>query len=183
MKGANVSRADMSGADVNGTTGELTDLREHLKRYRDVTLQTLDFVPDERLAWSPGEGLRSFAEQFLHIAQVEDFYAHGFFANDYDFNRLKSPDEPLTRDTLRQRLSDAHAFTDQQLASVEGAKLDELMQVPNVPVGWTLRSWLWYLVEHEIHHKAQLALCLRQIGVQPPFFAFVFPKGARPDIG
>src|SRR5215217_1191653 len=104
-----MSGADVRGAEVSAANGELTDLREHLKRYRDVTLQTLDFVPDERMRWSPGEGLRSFAEQFLHIAQVEDFYAHGFFANDYDFSRVKPVDEPLSRDILRRRLSEAHA--------------------------------------------------------------------------
>lgn len=161
---------------------ELTDLREHMKRYRDVTIHVLEFVPDDKLAWSPGEGLRTFAEQFLHIAQVESFYAKGFFASHYDFDQLKPPGEPITRDGLRQRLSDAHAFTDEKIASLDHGKLDELMQVPNVPVPWTLRSWLWYLVEHEIHHKAQLALYLRQIGITPPFFAFVFPKGVRPDV-
>jgi uncharacterized damage-inducible protein DinB len=167
---------------MNESNTELMDLREHLKRFRDVTLQALDFTPDDKLNWSPGEGLRSFAEQFLHIAQVEDFYSHGFFTGNYDFNRLKLPDEPLTRDSLRKRLSDAQAFTDENLASLDTAKLDEVMQVPNIPVPWNLRSWLWYLVEHEVHHKAQLAIYLRQIGITPPFFAFVFPRGVRPDI-
>ena len=41
---------------------------------------------------------------------------------------------------------------------------------------------LWYVVEHEVHHKGQLALYLREIGVVPPFFALAFPPGVRPDI-
>ncbi|HVG19501.1 MAG TPA: DinB family protein [Blastocatellia bacterium] len=167
---------------MSGHGTELADLREHLKRYRDVTLQTLEFVPDDKLGWSPGDGLRTFAEQFLHIAQAENFYSRGFFNGDYDFGQLKAPGEPVSRDLLRQLLGDAHAFTDERLASLDAAKLDEVMQVPNVPVAWTLRSWLWYLVEHEIHHKAQLATYLRRIGIAPPFFAFVFPRGVRPDI-
>lgn len=167
---------------MSGSGSEITDLREHLKRYRDVTIHTLEFVPDDKLTWSPGEGLRSFAEQFLHIAQVESFYSQGFFNGNYDFSQLKPPDGTVARGDLRQRLSGAHAFTDEKIASLDGAKLDEVMTVPNVPVPWTLRSWLWYLVEHEIHHKAQLAVYLRQIGVTPPFFAFVFPRGVRPDI-
>lgn len=167
---------------MSGPGAELADLREHLKRYRDVTLQTLEFVPDDRLSWSPGEGIRTFAEQFLHVAQAENFYSRGLFTGEYDFNQLKPPGEPVARDGLRQLLSDAHAFTDERLASLDAGKLDEVMKVPNVPVPWTLRSWLWYLVEHEIHHKAQLAMYLRQVGITPPFFAFVFPKGVRPDV-
>jgi hypothetical protein len=41
--------------------------------------------------------------------------------------------------------------------------------------------WLWYLVEHEVHHKSQLALSMRQVGIKSPFFAFVFPGPFRPD--
>src|SRR5215218_581152 len=119
---------------MSGANGELTDLREHMKRYRDVTIQTLEFVPDDKLTWSPGEGLRSFAGQFLHIAQVEGFYIQGFFNGNYDFDLLKPPGEPISRDGLRRRLSDAHAFTDEKIASLDGAKLDEAMTVPNVPV-------------------------------------------------
>jgi uncharacterized damage-inducible protein DinB len=43
-----------------------------------------------------------------------------------------------------------------------------------------LRWWLWFVLEHEIHHKAQLALYLRQLGKVPPFFAMVLTD--RPDI-
>lgn len=63
-------------------SSELEDIREHFERYRGVTLQTLDLVPDEKLSWRPGEGLRSFAGQFLHIAQTEDYYVRGLFETD-----------------------------------------------------------------------------------------------------
>ena len=68
------------------------------------------------------------------------------------------------------------------LENLDPGRLDEKVTVPDVPVDWTLRAWLWYLVEHEVHHKAQLALYLREIGVVPPFFALAFPPGIRPDI-
>ncbi|MBI3666141.1 MAG: hypothetical protein HY236_07930 [Acidobacteria bacterium] len=41
---------------------------------------------------------------------------------------------------------------------------------------------MWYLVEHEVHHKAQLALHLPEISVTLPCFAFVLPPGVGPDI-
>ncbi|HET9252732.1 MAG TPA: DinB family protein, partial [Candidatus Eisenbacteria bacterium] len=59
------------------STKEVVDLREHLERFRGVTLQTLEWVPEERLSWSPKEGLRNFAENFLHLARVEEYYARG----------------------------------------------------------------------------------------------------------
>ena len=46
----------------------------------------------------------------------------------------------------------------------------------------SLRSWLWFLVEHEMHHKAQAAVYLRLMGKIPPFYAMAMADGARPDI-
>ncbi|MBI4466581.1 MAG: DinB family protein [Acidobacteria bacterium] len=163
-------------------TDELSVLREHLERYRGVTLQTLDMVPEEKLAWYPTISQFSFGQQFLHIAQVEEFYTHGLLEGDWDPARLDEPKVRVTRQGLRQKLQQARQFTLDKLGRLEAARLDAAVAVPNVPVAWPLRSWLWYLIEHEIHHKAQLAVYLRQIGLTPPFFAFVLPPGVRPDI-
>jgi uncharacterized damage-inducible protein DinB len=167
---------------MSSATNELSILREHLERYRGVTLQTLDMVPNEKLPWFPAQAQFSFAEQFLHIAQVEEFYARGLLEGDWNASRFDPPAERQTRETLRRKLEETHKRTFAQLDTLESGKLDAIVSVPKVPVEWPLRSWLWYLVEHEIHHKAQLALYLRQVGLTPPFFAFVLPPGIRPDI-
>lgn len=69
---------------------ELNTIHEHLERYRSVTLQTLALLTDEQLDWRPDAALRSLAEQFLHLAQTEDFYTHGLLAGDWDFARCKT---------------------------------------------------------------------------------------------
>lgn len=167
---------------MSDATNELSILREHLERYRGVTLQTLEMVPEEKLAWFPAQSQFSFAQQFLHIAQTEEFYAHGLLAGEWDASRLEPPKKRLTREMLRRKLEETRKLTLARLEALEAAALDTVVSVPNIPVQWPLRSWLWYMVEHEIHHKAQLALYLRQVGITPPFFAFVLPSGVRPDI-
>jgi uncharacterized damage-inducible protein DinB len=161
---------------------EIIDLREHLERFRSVTLQTLEWVPEDRLGWSPKEGLRNFAENFLHMARVEEYYARGLLTGQWDMERYFARPAALTREALRQVLQETRTVTLTGLENLDPARLDERVTVPDVPVDWTLRSWLWYLVEHEVHHKAQLALYLREVGVVPPFFALAFPPGVRPDI-
>ena len=54
--------------------------------------------------------------------------------------------------------------------------------VPHAPGEYPLRWWLWFVLEHEIHHKAQLAVYVRQMGYTPPFYALPMPLGARPDV-
>ena len=165
-----------------GPTDELSTLREHLERYRGVTLQTLDMVSEEKLRWYPTQSQFSFAEQFVHIAQVEDFYAHGLLSGDWDKSRLELPKERQTHETLRRKLEETRKFTMAKLDALDAARLNMIVSVPDVSVEWPLRSWLWYMVEHEIHHKAQLSVYMRQVDMTPPFFAFVLPSGVRPDI-
>ena len=155
---------------------------EHLERFRGVTLQTLDLVPDDQLNWKPVEGMRSFAEGFLHIAQVEEFYCSGIFGGAWSFEVMQMPDIPLTKDLLKLRLSQSRSGTLANLRKIDLPALDEIVSVPHIPTQWPAKSWLWYLVEHEVHHKAQLALYLRLIEAVPPFFAFVLPQGVRPDV-
>jgi hypothetical protein len=61
---------------MNSNT-EVAVLREHFERFRGVTLQMLEMIPEEKLAWRPAEKLRSFAEQFFHIARVGGTQRHG----------------------------------------------------------------------------------------------------------
>lgn len=163
-------------------TRAISDIREHLERFREVTLQTLEWVPEEKLHFSPQEGLRPFDEHFLHIARTEEYHVRGLLLGDWSRERYFSRPDPLTRDALRRVLDETRAVTLDALDRLDPARLDEQVQVPDVPVDWTLRGWLWYLVEHEVHHKAQLALYLRLVGVVPPFFALAFPPGVRPDV-
>ena len=62
------------------------------------------------------------------------------------------------------------------------SKLDEPRRHGFAPVDASVRAWLWFILEHEIHHKAQLAEYLRAMGHVPPYFAMVLPLGERPDL-
>jgi uncharacterized damage-inducible protein DinB len=163
-------------------TSELEDLREHLERYRAVTLQVLDLVTDEQLRWRPGRDYYTLGQQLLHIAQAEDLHAHGLFENDWDVERARFPADPLTRDFIRASFQRVRSYTLDRLDRLEAEELGVARPAPGVPMKWTLRSGLWFILEHELHHKGQIWLYLRQMGVTPPFYAMPLPAGDRPDI-
>src|SRR5204863_843471 len=58
-------------------SGEITTIREHLERFRAVSLQCLERTPQEKLPWSPSTGLMTFAGQYAHLARVEQLYVRG----------------------------------------------------------------------------------------------------------
>lgn len=70
---------------------EIEDFREHLERFRAVTLQVIEIITDAELSWRPDENSFSCGQQLLHIAQAEDFYARGLLENDWDMERLRLP--------------------------------------------------------------------------------------------
>jgi uncharacterized damage-inducible protein DinB len=159
----------------------LSVFHEHWQRYRAVTLHTLEFIPENRLGWRPSRDERSFAEVFAHVAATEDYYVHGLATGVWDSGRAQIKALPSSREGLAKQLREQRTRAEAELATIDGSRLDQIASVPGIPVSWPLVSWLWYVVEHEVHHKAQLAIYLRAIGVEPPFFAFVLPPGVRPD--
>jgi uncharacterized damage-inducible protein DinB len=161
---------------------ELDDLREHLERYRAVTLQCLDLLAEEDLDWRPGADHYTLGQQFLHIGQSEDFQIQGVLFGDWDYERARFPSQPMGLKDLRDLLTAVRGRTVVALDELDEGRLDEEVSPPSGGPGQTLRWYLWLLVEHEVHHKAQIAVYLRQMGRTPPYFAAPLEGGARPDV-
>ncbi|HSM03588.1 MAG TPA: DinB family protein [Longimicrobiales bacterium] len=160
---------------------ELTDLVEHLERYRATTLQVFELLEEGDLAWRPDPDQYSLGQQLLHIAQAEDRWTQGLFEGDWSYDRVRFPEElPDAPGMLtffrevRRRLLDR----------IQGLSADDLgvrIDVPDAPARYSLRWYLWFLLEHELHHRGQVWAYLRAMGKTPPFYAAPLPLGERPD--
>src|SRR5262245_22897157 len=134
----------------------------------------------EQMAWHPQPELFSCGQDFVHILQPEKHYGRGLFHYDWDNDRLHFPASLPVISQLRSDFTTTRAETLADFDMLTDANVDDVKQVPNIPLELPLRWWLWFVLEYEIHHKAQLALYLRQLGKVPPFFAMVLSD--RPDI-
>ncbi len=168
----------MAGAPVATPLDEVSVFREHYQRFRGVTLQTLKLVPPDKLTWRTHELLRTIGQQFMHIAEVEHYYITGLLDGIWEFD---PPDSYITLESIEFRLALERERTLERLYEIDRLKMSKIAEVPNIPVQWPVRSWLWYLVEHEIHHRSQIAHSLRLLGIRPSFWGYVFPHGFRPD--
>lgn len=160
---------------------EIDDLIEHLERFRAVTLQILEIVSDDELRWRPDENSFTCGQHLLHIAQAEDFYSYGLLEHDWNYDRLRLPKDVGTRADLREFFAEVRRRTLGRFAALNPDDLSKEWDVPGAPKPMSLRSWLWFTVEHEIHHKAQLSVYLRRMGHVAPFYAMPLPIGTRPD--
>jgi uncharacterized damage-inducible protein DinB len=159
---------------------ELANIREHWTRYREVTIQHLDMLSDDEMNWRPRPELFTCGQHLLHILQTEQYYFYGLFQGDWDPTRLHFPSTFPSKPEMRDDFNATRVRTMEAFDTLGESSLDNIMVVPTAPVELPLRWWLWFILEHEIHHKAQLALYFRQLGKVPPFFAMVLPD--RPDI-
>ena len=161
---------------------ELEGLLENWDRFRSVTLQFLDVLGDEDLDWRPEPDAFSCGQKLLHIAQTEAFCFRGLFGGEWDQKVVKFPEAIPSVAELRQFFTEVRDTTIRRFESLTDADLSTLHTGPNESADYPLRWWLWFVLEHEIHHKAQLAVYLRQMGKVAPFFANPLPLGERPDI-
>lgn len=162
-------------------TDELDDYIEHLERYRATTLQVFDLIEEDELEWRPSPSQYSLGQQLLHIAQAEDRFSHGLFEGDWSYDRVRFPEELPTSEQMKEFFESVRSFTLQHLLELEPSELGEAVQIPEAPER-SLRSSLWFILEHELHHRGQVWAYLRAMGYTPPFYATPLPLGERPDL-
>ena len=149
---------------------EIRDPAEFVRyfdRVRQRTLHVLACVPPERLEWRPGEGAFSFADLIRHLGAIERW----MFAE----NALRRPSRypghgaelsaPYDDDLAYLAAMHAEALTIFGRLSTED--LDARCVTPGgaeIPV-W---KWLRSMIEHEVHHRGQIYLMLRLLGVETP---------------
>jgi uncharacterized damage-inducible protein DinB len=105
---------------------ELANIREHWTRYRDVTLQHLDMLAEEQMAWRPQPELFSCGQHFVHILQTEKHYARGLFHHDWDNARLHFPASLPVISQLRSDFTTTRAQTLADFDKLTDANLDEV---------------------------------------------------------
>jgi uncharacterized damage-inducible protein DinB len=171
----------LAGTERDSMT-ELEVLLENWSRFRSVTLQFLDLLEEDDLNWRPEPDAFSCGQQLLHIAQTEAYCIGGLFGGEWDTGMLKFPEAMPSIEELRRYFTEVRGTASERLESLTEVDLATPHSGPNDSASYPLRWWLWFVLEHEIHHKAQLAVYVRQIGKVAPFFANPLPLGERPDI-
>ncbi len=140
----------------------------NLDYHRGHIIQLIDAIPDDKLNWSPGEGVRSLSLVVSHLAASTYMLVQplgqplpeGVDPSKFD-DMLKTKDDLKTaiNGALDYAKSSAMAVTDDDLAT----------QV-DLPFGtFTKRGVLTLVLSHDTEHKGQLIGYARMLGVTPPW--------------
>jgi len=149
---------------------EATSTREFLDYYEKVrqrTLRVIACIPLDKYDWTYREGKFSFADIIRHLAMIE----RCMYAENAQF---KPSSYPGHGKELADGPENVLAFFHQKHAeSVEifgRLTSDDMRKKCVTPGGAPISVWKWLraMVEHEIHHRAQIYTYLGMIDVKTP---------------
>ncbi len=146
-------------------------LLEELDQEAQTTRRVLQAVPGEHLGWRPHEKSMSLGQLALHVASVPGAIAELSRNSPYPLPEFKQA-SAATADELVPALEQSLAKARQILGGMSDADLaatwrlvDGDREIMAVPVGALLRS---IMLNHWYHHRGQLSVYLRQVGVPVP---------------
>ena len=146
-------------------------LLQELEQEAQTTRRVLERVPGDRLAWKPHDKSMSLGQLALHIASLPGAIAEITQISPFPVPKFEQPSAKSATElvpALDQSLAHAKSIL-RQLDDASLAKIWRVMdgdrEVMAVPVGAALRA---LMLNHWYHHRGQLSVYLRQVGVPVP---------------
>lgn len=149
---------------------EIIDLEEFLHyfdRVRGRTLRVLALVPPERMGWRPQSDAFSFGELVRHLGAAERW----MFAENASLRLSRYPGHG-------PEVSEGYGTDLEYLAAMHTEAMDIFRRLSPedlgarcvTPGGTQILVWKWLrsMIEHEIHHRGQVYLMLRMLGIETP---------------
>jgi uncharacterized damage-inducible protein DinB len=140
---------------------------DYWEKVRQRTSKAIAVIPRDRFDWTPREGKFTFADIIRHLATIERYmYAENV--------QLKPSRYPGHGRELADGPENVLAFFDRLHAEstevFRRLSADDLNKKCVTPGGASITVWKWLraMVEHEIHHRAQIYTYLGLIGVTTP---------------
>ena len=139
---------------------------EYWQRIHNRTRDVVAAIPPDRLDWRPAEGELSCADIVRHIASarrmniVSATLGEGLYpGHDERFG--------ATLPELLHYIDASHAEVSNRLAGMRDDDLAE-PRMSNQSGPYPAWNILMAMIEHEVHHRGQLAMYLTLLGVEAP---------------
>lgn len=138
------------------------------ERAKAYTAEYLAAMPDDGINFKPTPEIRSFAEQMLHLAGANFFFASQASgkANPHQGKDLEKMDTYKNKAALAQIVAESYDYVISSLSSMTPAQMGENIKFFNQDM--SRQMVLEKAFEHGTHHRGQTTVYLRLKGVKPP---------------
>jgi uncharacterized damage-inducible protein DinB len=136
----------------------------HWETVRASLIDTIDKFRDEELEFRPFAISWSVRQMLLHLAHEENGeFNYGIVQNLAEFPTEYPIENYPTRASIESLLASVHSHTIEYLRALQPGDLDRVIHTP-WGADYRLIEMFGHLIEHEIHHRAELSLILGMLG-------------------
>ena len=151
------------------TTSELIALwdNDYWEKVRQRTLKVIACIPPEKFDWRYAEGKFSFADIIRHLATIERY----MYAENVQLKPSLYPGHgPELANGLENVLAFFNHMHQESVAIFSRLSPEDLRKKCITPGGAPIAIWKWLraMVEHEVHHRAQIYTYLGMLGITTP---------------
>jgi uncharacterized damage-inducible protein DinB len=159
-----LSTALFGQADI--ISGLITDF----ERNKSMSLAYIEAMPEDKFNYKPGDDVRTFAEQFLHISQgLIGLSSNGTGADRlYGTQNIEKTDSFKSKSEVQRIVTESYDYVIASIKEMDKSTLDEVVE--RGPFSVTRLGWVMKALEHATHHKGQAAVYLRLNDIVPPQF-------------
>jgi len=144
------------------TAGSLTYLSGNVMKLAQA-------IPAEKYSWSPGAGVRTVAQVYVHIISANYFFASKLGAKIPDGVNMETLEKDLkTKDAIANELKRSYEVATNAIKNTQDASLSTKVEYP-FPGEFTNMSTILILLGHSNEHLGQLIAYARTNGIKPPW--------------
>ena len=156
------------------------DIAASFRTVRNNTLKIAEEIPEDKYNFRPAEGTRTVAQTLIHISNAHRFALEinrdhprstmeGFNFFEFIGPLAASEQTAMTKAEIIARLTAAGEDFEGWLKTLPDEFLGELVTMPpgGSPPSRTRFEMLIAVKEHEMHHRGQLMLVERMLGITP----------------
>ena len=144
---------------------------DYWEKVRQRTLKVIACIPPDKFDWRYAEGKFSFADIIRHLATIERY----MYAENVQLKPSRYPGHgPEVANGLDDSPASVLAFFNQMhqesMAIFSRLTAEDLQKKCETPGGVSITVWKWLraMVEHEVHHRAQMYIYLGMLGIATP---------------
>lgn len=141
--------------------------------HRKVLIDLLARIPDEHVHYKPWDNALSLAEQAIHMATSAKQFVDSIQSGTFQVSRPNSQGN-LTMDEVRRNVQEHTGETLNGILSLTDEQFERDVDTTKVfGVNVPAKALMQSMIDHEIHHKGQLFVYARMVGVEDlPFFIY-----------
>jgi uncharacterized damage-inducible protein DinB len=152
--------------------GRIDAILEELTREAETTRRVLERVPDEKLSWRPHEKSKSLGELAWHVATIPRRIASMARGEQADVTKFPAAPMPATSAGIVEAFAKNVAEARELLSKLDDESLSKKFVMRRGEIKMFSRPKLEFLrtvmLNHSYHHRGQLSVYLRLVGVPVP---------------